>query len=151
MGSPRGTSPSSSCMKLGEVVGNNSGILELTSLVDIWYHSTSPRLLWLVVCIGCSRTPYANPTLSSAGSHHKMGQERPSHELSRLFFGIRRDGCHGVYHRDGSYHKLVDVVDAHAIPRPWAVPYVQVQKSLRCPKQLERYNDKYEIRGKNTR
>ena len=49
MGSPRGTSLSSSCTKLGEAVDINSGIPELTNPLDIWYHSTSPRPLWLVI------------------------------------------------------------------------------------------------------
>ena len=104
--------------------------------------------------IGCSRTPHTNSTLF-AGSHHKMGQERSPHKLSRTLFSEPE-------RVDTTIYTIALAADATAtqarsqswtleyktpipvIPKPWPFQYVQMQKTLHCSKQLERYNDKYD-------
>ena len=44
-----------------------------------------PEAALVGYCVGRSRTPYTNST-PFVGSYYKMGQERPSHELSRFSF-----------------------------------------------------------------
>jgi hypothetical protein len=131
-------------MRLGErPVAFNPGVLELTSLVDIWYLSTSLRLLWLV---NIQSPGNADSTLF-AGSHHKMGQEHPSHKLRRSqVFRAPRGGYHGVYHGVGDGGHTLDHVSL------WPDKY-RNKKTLHCPKQLERSNDVYEdlaTRGEHT-
>lgn len=106
-----------------------------------------------------SRTPHTTNSTPFAGSHHKVGQERPTHKLSRSLFRHKEGWIPTAYTNsvDGSNgNRKLDTVRLRLQSARRRYPsypgrgvgrliYIYgCKKYLHCPKQLERYNDIYE-------